>query len=229
LSPCDTNESTIENQEVFTMKTILTTTMIALALPAFAYSQSAITGKWQGQTKSGTRIVLDVKGTTTTLTGTLTQDEQTAMIADGKVSKNTITFKATFNGRTDGFTGALVGDQMSVQLDRLGPASAAVLKRVVDVKRDGQANLTGRWQGTTPSGQPLVLDLNVAGQLLTGRLTLAQRPADITEGKVDGQTFSLIAGALDGRPIVAKGRLVSEELELTVQGVGSPLTLKRVK
>lgn len=211
------------------MKRILTGTMIALAWAAMAHAQTAITGKWQGKSPNGFELELDLTASGTTLTGTFTRNGQAAKIADGKVSKNTFTFKATFNDRTDGFTGELAGDQMTVQLDRLGPASAAVLRRVVDVKRDAEAGLTGRWQGTTASGRPLVLDLKVDGQQLTGRLTLAQQPADITEGKVEGQTFSLTAGALDGRPIVAKGRFVGEELELTVQGVGSPLTLKRVK
>ena len=92
-----------------------------------------------------------------------------------------------------------------------------------------QSGLTGKWQGTTGSGRPLVLELKVNEHQLTGRLTLAQQSADITEGKVEGQTFSLTAGPLDGRTVVCTGRLAGNEVELIVQGVGSPLTLKRMK
>lgn len=79
-----------------------------------------------------------------------------------------------------------------------------------------QSGLTGKWQGTTGSGRPLVLELKVNEQQLTGRLTLAQQSTDITEGKVEGQTFSLQAGPLDGRTVVCTGRLIGEEIELTV-------------
>ena len=211
------------------MKRILTVTLIAVVLPASVFAQAAMTGKWQGKTPNGFQVELDLTATEKELTGTFTRNGQSITITDGKVSKNTFTFKATMNDQTQGFTGEIDGDQIKFWMDRQGPSAAAVLKRVVDMKRNADAGLTGRWQGTTASGRPLVLDLKVAGQLLTGRLTLAQQPVDITEGKVEGQTFSLTAGALDGRPIVAKGRLVGEELELTVQGVGSPLTLNRVK
>jgi hypothetical protein len=98
----------------------------------------------------------------------------------------------------------------------------------VVVAAHAQSDLTGKWQGTTASDRPVVLELKVDGHKLTGRLTLAQQSSDITEGKVEGQTFSLTAGPLDGRTVVCNGRLVGENVELTVQGVGSPLTLKRV-
>jgi len=211
------------------MKKILTATMIALVLPVFAYAQSAMTGKWQGKTPNGFQIELDLIATEKELTGTFTRNGQSITIADGKVAKNTFTFRATMNDQTQGFTGEIDADQIKFWMDRQGPSAAAVLKRAVDMKRGAEARLTGTWQGTTASGRPLVLDLKVDGQQLTGRLTLAQQPADITEGKVEGQTFSLTADALDGRPVIAKGRLVGEDLELTVQGVGTPLTLKRVK
>jgi len=163
------------------------------------------------------------------LTGTLTRNGQAAAIADGKVSKNTFTFKAILNGQTAGFTGEIDGDRIKLWMDRQGAEKPAVLKRIKDVKRAAEAGFTGKWQGTTASGRPLVVDLNVHGQQLTGRLTLAQQSADISEGKVEGQTFSLTAGPLDGRTVACNGRLVGGEVELTVQGVGSPLTLKRVR
>jgi hypothetical protein len=72
-------------------------------------------------------------------------------------------------------------------------------------KRDAGAGFTGKWQGTTPSGRPLVLDLKVDGQQLSGRLTLSQESADIAEGKVEEQRFSLRAGSLEGLPRGGQG------------------------
>ena len=211
------------------MKRTLTAMVIALVLAAVVHARAGLTGKWQGKTPNGFDLELDLTATGKTLTGTFTRNGQTLAIAGGQVSKNTFTFKATLDDRTDGFAGEVTGDELRVWLDRQGPERAAVLKRVKDLKRDAEVALTGKWHGTTASGRPLVLDLRVDGQQLTGRLTLAEQSADITEGKVEGQTFSLTAGPLDGRTAACNGRLVGDEIEFTVRGVGTPLTLKRVK
>ena len=112
------------------MKKILTGATIAFVLAAVVYAQAAMTGKWQGETKNGAQIVLHLNANKTSLTGTLTRNGESAAIADGKVSKNTLTFKATLGDQTEGFTGELAGDQLTIWLDRRGPSSAAVLKRV---------------------------------------------------------------------------------------------------
>ena len=91
-----------------------------------------------------------------------------------------------------------------------------------------QAGLTGKWTGTTASGRPVVLDVKVKGQQLTGTLTLAQQSSDITEGKVEAKTFSFKA-TMEGRTVTFSGRLVGKVVELTVPGVADPLTLKRMK
>lgn len=113
-----------------TMNRILTGTLIALMWAAVVHAQTAITGKWQGETKSGSQVALDLTATKTTLTGTITQNGQTLPIADGTVSKDTFTFNVTLGDRTEGFTGKLAGDEITVRIDRRGPESAAVLKRV---------------------------------------------------------------------------------------------------
>jgi hypothetical protein len=112
------------------MKRILTATTIALALAAAAHPQTELTGKWQGKTPNRFEIVFDLAATETTLTGTFTREGQTITIADGKVSKNTFTFKATLNHQTEGFTGELDGDQITVWMDRQGRERAAILKRI---------------------------------------------------------------------------------------------------
>ena len=112
------------------MKRILACTTIALALATLLDAQTGLTGKWQGETKNGSEIVLDLTATSTEVTGTLSRNGQPTPITDGKVSKNTFTFKATLGEQTEGLTGELAGDQITVWLDRQGPDSAAILKRV---------------------------------------------------------------------------------------------------
>ena len=112
------------------MKRVLTGASLALVLAAVVHAQAALTGRWQGETRNGMQVVLDLTATDTALTGTLTRDEQTSTITDGKVSKNSFTFKAMLGDRTEGFTGEVAGDQITITLDRQGPAGAIVLKRV---------------------------------------------------------------------------------------------------
>jgi hypothetical protein len=112
------------------MKRILTGITIAFVLAALVHAQASLTGKWEGKTKNGANVVLDLVATKTTLTGTLTEDGQPLKITDGKVSKNTFTFNVSLGERTEAFTGEVTGDQMTVWIDRRGRESAAALKRV---------------------------------------------------------------------------------------------------
>jgi hypothetical protein len=87
---------------------------------------------------------------------------------------------------------------------------------------NAQAELTGKWQGTTASGRPVVLDVRVKGQEMTGKLTLGPQSTDISEGKVQEKAFSFRA-TMDGRTITLNGRLVGDDVELTVEGVANPV------
>ena len=87
----------------------------------------------------------------------------------------------------------------------------------------------GRWQGTTVSGQQLVLQLQVQGQRLTGRLMVGKQSAKIIEGKIVGEAFALITGPIDGHKVAGTGRHVGDAIELTIEGVKEPLTLTRME
>jgi hypothetical protein len=87
----------------------------------------------------------------------------------------------------------------------------------------------GRWQGTTVSGEQLVLDLRVKGQRLTGRLVVGKQSANITAGKVIDEAFALTTGPIDGHSVAGTGRRVGDAIELTIDGVKEPLTLTRIK
>ena len=112
------------------VKSILTLATIGLlALPSAVRGQSGITGKWQGKTPNGFQLELDLVATENNLTGTFTRDGHSLAIAEGKVSKNTLTFTVTMNDQSEGFTGEVNGDQMKLWMDRQGPSAAAALKR----------------------------------------------------------------------------------------------------
>lgn len=95
-----------------------------------AQAQSGLSGKWEGETRNGTAIVLTLVVKDTVLTGTLARDEETATLAEGKVSKNTFTFKATLGGQVEGFSGELAGAEIKIWLDRQGAERAIMLHRV---------------------------------------------------------------------------------------------------
>lgn len=86
----------------------------------------------------------------------------------------------------------------------------------------------GRWQGTTVSGQPLVLQLRVQEQRMTGKLTVGKQSANIVEGKALRDAFALVTGPIDGRRVDATGRRVGDTIELTIEGVKEPLMLTRM-
>ena len=86
----------------------------------------------------------------------------------------------------------------------------------------------GRWEGTTVSGQQLVLQLQLQGERITGRLMVGKQSANIVYGKVVGDAFALTTDRIDGRSVDATGRHVGDAIELTIEGVKQPLTLTRV-
>jgi hypothetical protein len=103
---------------------------VLLLIAAVAYAQAPLTGKWQGETKSGSAIGLDMTVKGDVLTGTFTRSEQSAPISEGKVAKNAFTFKSTINDQTVAFSGELAGDDIKIWMDQQGPERAIVLKRV---------------------------------------------------------------------------------------------------
>ena len=208
------------------MKRILTGATIALMLVSVVHSQAELTGRWQGETKSGTQIVLDLKATEKALTGTITMDGQPAPIADGKVSKNTFTFKAPVKetNQTEGFTGELAGDQITFWPDGLGRERAVILKRVKP------AALTGKWQGETRNGLQVVLDLTATDTALTGTLTREGTPSTIRDGKVSKNTFTFKA-VLGDQDEGFTGELAGDQITVTLdrQAPAGAVILKRIK
>jgi hypothetical protein len=94
------------------------------------HAQTTLTGKWQGETDGGASIALDLTVKGTSVSGTLIRNEQSTTITDGKVEKDTLTFKATINERAETFSGRVEKDHLKLWLERQGPEKAVTLTRV---------------------------------------------------------------------------------------------------
>src|SRR5215471_5309719 len=115
----------------------------------------------------------------------------------------------------------------SVDMPLLRHTPSFALTPIAGQKADAVWN--GRWEGTTVSGQQLVLQLQLQGQRITGRLMVGKQSANITYGKVVDDAFAFTTGPIDGHSVEATGRRVGDAIELTIEGVKKPLTLTRVQ
>ena len=105
---------------------------VAAILTTFAFvlqAQSPLNGTWEGETRGGSSIVLNLAVKETVLTGTLVRNGQRTTISDGKVSGNAFTFTAILNDQKEGFSGELAGGGLRIWLDRQGSSTAIVLRR----------------------------------------------------------------------------------------------------
>jgi hypothetical protein len=110
------------------MKRILFGIAFVLILAAVVHTQAALTGRWQGETVSGRSVTLDLKAEKTELTGTITLVKEPAPISEGKIDKNTFSFRATVDGKEVGFTGEIAGDEIKLIVE--GVQNPLTLKRM---------------------------------------------------------------------------------------------------
>lgn len=108
----------------------------ALTAAVAVQAQSALAGKWRGETNGGAVLVLDLTVDGTALNGTLTRDGVSTPLSAGKVSKNTFTFSAKLGDQVEAVSGELVDDQIRVWLDRQGASTAITLTRVKTASPD---------------------------------------------------------------------------------------------
>jgi hypothetical protein len=117
----------------------------------------------------------------------------------------------------------------ATRIDADAAALAPGFAAAQDPAQSAESVWTGRWEGTTVSGQALILDIKVAGQRITGKLTVGKQSANITAGKALENAFAVTTGPIDGHSVTATGRQVGDAIELTIDGVKDPLTLTRAK
>jgi hypothetical protein len=206
------------------VRKVLNVLLLVLLLCVVAQAQTGLSGRWTETTPSGLNAELDLKATDTSLTGTFTVKSRPMTITDGKVVKNTFTFRAALEGQPEGFSGELNGDAIVLWRDRNGKGDALTLTRAA------ATSLTGRWQGQTPAGMSLTMDLIEKDQVLTGTLDRDGESAPITNGKVSKNKFTFTS-TLGGQTEAIEGTVENNDIKawLTRQGPERTVVLKRVK
>ena len=112
-----------------------------------------------------------------------------------------------------------------------GEAAAVDGTWTVDKSVGSFADFSGTWAGYRFDEELVGIGGNAAvGRTpdVTGTMTVAQQSAEISEGKADEASFSFTV-TMEARTVAVSGRLAGETVEITVEGVSEPLTLKRVK
>ena len=104
--------------------------VFVLALAFVVQAQTSVAGKWQGATRNGNEVALELVVKDGALTGTFSRSGQPVPITEGKLVKNTIAFKAKINDQAEAFSGELAGDELKIWLERQGQESTVVMKRV---------------------------------------------------------------------------------------------------
>ena len=74
-----------------------------------------------------------------------------------------------------------------------------------------QTSLTGRWQGQTPNGMSLILDLVQKDETLTGTINREGETIPISNGKVSKNTFTFTA-TLDGAAETIEGTVENDDM-----------------
>jgi hypothetical protein len=194
---------------------------LALMLSVDAAAQTGLAGRWEETTSSGLDAALNLTATDTTIAGTFTIRARPMTITDGKVTKHTLTFKAALEGEPEGFSGELKGDALELWRDRNGRTDVITLKRV-------NAGLSGKWQGQTPNGMSLSLDVTASEKGLTGTLTRDGEASPLAEGTISKNTFSFKA-TLAGQTETIEGTWENDQIKawLARQGPERAVVLTR--
>jgi len=93
-----------------------------------------------------------------------------------------------------------------------------------------QSGLSGRWEGSTPNGAKLQLDLTATDAKLTGTLTRNDQKTTISDGRIKNNTFAFKA-TLEDQADAFSGEVKGDELRIWLdrRGPESAVTLTRVK
>ena len=93
-----------------------------------------------------------------------------------------------------------------------------------------QESITGTWQGTTPAGMSILLDVVAKGDALTGTMTVGKQTSTIENGKVSKKTFTFSV-TLGGGTEAFTGEITLPDIKMWMddRGPSTAITLTRVK
>jgi hypothetical protein len=117
------------------------------------------------------------------------------------------------------------GDVMTNKLVALTTIALLTLPSVVRA----QSAITGKWQGKTPNGFQMELDLTETQQALTGTFSREGQSIAITDGKVSKNNFSFKV-AMNDQPQGFSGVIDGDQIKIWMdrQGPAMATVLKRV-
>ena len=93
-----------------------------------------------------------------------------------------------------------------------------------------QTAVSGKWEGRTPGGSAVLLDMTAKGATLTGTMTVDGEKAPLTDGKVTKNTVAFVV-TLGGGTEAFSGEVAGDELKIwrDSRGPAAGVVLKRVK
>ena len=93
-----------------------------------------------------------------------------------------------------------------------------------------QGALTGQWQGQTPNGASILMELTAKGSDLTGTMMVGPQKSAIESGKISKNTFTF-GVAMGGDTERFTGEITGDEIKMWMddRGPSTAITLKRVK
>jgi hypothetical protein len=189
-----------------------------------------LAGAWESKitTPDGTEIPLkyDFKIDGEKLTGTVEGPRGKLDLKAGKVDGDAISYKVTIGDNEVSYEGQYADGKIKMK-SHGGPFG----DREYTLTRPAPG-VSGAWEATfkdeTGNDLPLKFDLKVDGEKLTGTVKSPQGDGELSLGKINGDEVSFDV-EINGETIKHKGKLVGNEIKLTVNGFGTQwdLTLKR--
>jgi hypothetical protein len=108
-------------------------------------------------------------------------------------------------------------------------ASFVALIITVSAALSAQESITGTWQGKTPSGMSILLDVVAKGDELTGTMTVGKQKSTIENGKLSKKAFTFSV-TLGGGTEAFTGEIIAPEIKMWMddRGPSTAITLTRV-
>jgi type 1 fimbria pilin len=184
-----------------------------------------LSGRWAGRVPGGgAKFDLSFRVDGNTFAGTVTNDQLgEAVILDGKIDGDIISFYVPRNDSKAQWKGRVVGDEIRMTLiGRDGtPVSLTVTKVSSDSGgRAASADLSGKWTSDTPDGAKIEMYFIAKGAAFTGVMAYSKGgEIAIKDGSINGSdiSFYIISKNVekDESKVNWKGKVAGDEIKFT--------------